>query len=96
MKGGEDAINELKESLKEIQEDKGRKPPKVHKVGGTVRVKIPKGVLDKYPDENWSGCLHKISKSIPAEKKSSNDIKRTRKRSRSFFCAPGLRSNKWP
>ena len=49
-------------------QDEGRTPPKVYKVGDTVRVKIPKGVLDKYPDKNWSSSLHKTIKVIPAAK----------------------------
>ena len=37
-------------------------------MGDTVRVKIPKSVLDKYSDKNWSSTLHKIIKFIPASK----------------------------
>ena len=54
--------------MKETQDDEGRTPPKVYNVGDTVRVKIPKGVLDKYSDKNWSSTLHKIIKVIPAAK----------------------------
>ena len=68
VKGGDDVIKKLKESVKETQDDEGRTPPKVYKVGDTVRVKIPKGVLDKYSDKNWSSTLHKIIKVIPAAK----------------------------
>ena len=68
VKGGDDFIKKLQESVKETQEDEGRTPPKVYKLGGTLRVKIPKGVLDNNSDKKWSSSLHKIIKALPAAK----------------------------
>ena len=59
VEGGDGVISKLKESLKETQDDEGRTPPNVYKLGGTVRVKILIGVLDK----NYLGRTSRLKSS---------------------------------
>ena len=58
----------LRHNVKMVQRREDRKKMPDFKVGDRVRVKIPKGKLDKMSTPNWSSKIHTISKVLKADK----------------------------
>ena len=57
-------MEKLKQNVKRVQIDEQRPRAQDFKVGDKVRLKIPKGKLDKMSTPNWTDKLYEISKVI--------------------------------